>query len=1256
MADPIIGTEMDDVLPGTPGDDVIIGGAGNDELSGGDGNDVLNGGEGDDTINGGNGNDMVEAYNLATDGSDQIDLGADLDLVNVSSTGASQIRLSFTSTEVGNGSATESGLVAGQDGGLAVRIQAEDAMGDLTGNIGRADDEGIAFAAPEGTTFDVRDISGTQRGDRFNLVVLGTQGTDMFNTVPLEFAGNVYANGGAGDDVFRGGAGDDLAVGGGGHDVVESYDLATGGTDSFIGGAGDDVFNISATGSSQIRVSFTSAEVGNGNVNDAGNLANQDGGLAVRLQAEDALGNLTGNVGRADDEGISFVAGAGTTLDVRDLVSGVARGDQFKVATLGTNGNDVFDETGETVNYYINAGAGNDSLVGGNGNDFLVGGAGNDTLNGGNGNDSFIGGGGNDLVLGRNGNDVVAAYNLATDGVDRMNLGAGDDIVNVSSTGASQIRVSFTSAEVGNGNANDAGVLANQDGSLAVRLQAEDALGNLTGNVGRADDEGISFVAGAGTTLDVRDLVSGVARGDQFKVATLGTNGNDVFDETGETVNYYINAGAGNDSLVGGDGNDFLVGGAGNDSLFGGFGNDSFIGGGGDDLINGGAGHDVVAAYNLATDGVDQIDLGADDDTLNVSATGASQIRVTFTSAEVGNGNANDAGVLANQDGGLAVRLQAEDALGNLTGNVGRADDEGISFVAGAGTTLDVRDLTNGAARGDQFKVATLGSNANDVFNETGETVNYYINAGAGNDSLTGGSGNDFLVGGAGNDSLNGGIGNDSFIGGGGNDLVLGGVGNDTVVAYNLASDGADRINLGSGDDIVNVSSTGASQVRVTFTSAEVGNAKANDGNSLANQDGGFAVRLQAEDALGNLTGNVGRADDEGISFVAGAGTTLDVRDLVSGVARGDQFKVATLGTNGNDVFDETGETVNYYINAGAGNDSLVGGDGNDFLVGGAGNDTLNGGNGNDSFIGGGGNDLVLGRNGNDVVAAYNLATDGVDRMNLGAGDDIVNVSSTGASQIRVSFTSAEVGNGNANDAGVLANQDGSLAVRLQAEDGLGNLTGNVGRADDEGISFVAGAGTTLDVRDLVSGVARGDQFKVATLGTNGNDVFDETGETVNYYINAGAGNDSLVGGDGNDFLVGGAGNDSLFGGFGNDSFIGGGGSDVFVDAEFSTGQTLALSDTIFDFTTAVDTIDTEVEFGVQIVDGSAFADFDAFLAAADESNETMDVFVAFNAAGSGNAWVYVDHDQNGDINSPDSIITLVGINTAAEIAVSDFV
>ncbi|WP_218013785.1 calcium-binding protein [Rubellimicrobium rubrum] len=396
---------------------------------------------------------------------------------------------------------------------------------------------------------------------------------------------------------------------------------------------------------------------------------------------------------------------------------------------------------------------------------------------------------------------------------------------------------------------------------------------------------------------------------------------------------------------------------------------------------------------------------------------------------------------------------------------------------------------------------------------------------------------------------------------------------------FNILYKPAVSRDLGAGDDLVRITADkGIPQVRLTFTSSEVGNGSALDSNTMANQDGGLAVRAQVENGSGALIGPVSRFDDEGITFDSKGRFTFDVRDLVSGVQRGDQFDVVVLGTKGNDTLGDSGSRDAYYINAGMGDDRLIGGRGDDFLVGGAGNDQLFGGRGDDSFIGGGGNDLIRGGTGDDM-AIFSLATDGADQVNLESGWDTVSVAAPAtAQQVRLTFTSSEVGNDRATDSNTMANQDGGLAVRLQAEDGSGNLAGLVSRYDDEGIRFASTtSGVTFDVRDLVSGVQRGDQFDVVELGTKGNDVFDARGEDEAYYINAGMGNDRLTGGLDRDFLVGGLGNDRLNGGESDDSLLGGGGNDVFVFIG------AAGDDSILDFASGTDRIDLrsfDIDFG----------------------------------------------------------------------------
>ena len=478
------------------------------------------------------------------------------------------------------------------------------------------------------------------------------------------------------------------------------------------------------------------------------------------------------------------------------------------------------------------------------------------------------------------------------------------------------------------------------------------------------------------------------------------------------------------------------------------------------------------------------------------------------------------------------------------------------------------------------------------------------------------------------------GVGGDNGFGGGRPDGYGGG--RDDTVRFNASKDDPVQRDLGAGDDVVRVSANAPGPVRLTFTSAEVGNGNAYDSNTMANQDGGLAVRLQLENGSDTPTGPVSRFDDEGITFEAARnGLTFDVRDLVSGAARGDRFEVVRLGTQGDDTLGVRNPSRPYYINAGMGNDIVTGGNADDFLVGGAGNDTLAGRRGNDTLLGGGGGDTAI----------LNVSRDGADTVDLGAGDDVVRVSANAPGQVRLTFTSAEVGNGSPNDAGTMANQDGGLAVRLQAEDGSDGLTGPVSRFDDEGITFVSSrSGLTFDVRDLVSGVQRGDQFEVVRLGTQGDDTLTAVEESRPYYINAGMGNDTVSGGRANDFLVGGAGNDTLAGRGGNDSLIGGGGQDTFVfDAALDAAANL---DSILDFTPADDTIQLSGAVFAGLPEGSLAVG--AFARSDDPA--TADHRVIYDQ-GTGR----VSFDADG--GSRDNAVAFVTLNSKpADLSAADFI
>jgi Ca2+-binding RTX toxin-like protein len=169
-------------------------------------------------------------------------------------------------------------------------------------------------------------------------------------------------------------------------------------------------------------------------------------------------------------------------------------------------------------------------------------------------------------------------------------------------------------------------------------------------------------------------------------------------------------------------------------------------------------------------------------------------------------------------------------------------------------------------------------------------------------------------------------------------------------------------------------------------------------------------------------------------------------------------------------------------------------------------------------------------------------------------------------------------------------------------------------------------------------------------------------GDIVAATLTGGGKDDTLNGGAKGDTLVGGAGADTLDGNAGADTYTGGAGADIFVINEGDTGITAATAVTITDFTTASDTIDIDSfvnnTTSETLEDASGAADFDALvvLAEAGFDGTDDDLYVGYDAMGSGDAYIFVDADASDSFNTGDILIILTGIDSAAEIALTDFV
>jgi Ca2+-binding RTX toxin-like protein len=597
-------------------------------------------------------------------------------------------------------------------------------------------------------------------------------------------------------------------------------------------------------------------------------------------------------------------------------------------------------------------------------------------------------------------------------------------------------------------------------------------------------------------------------------------------------------------SIIGTQSTDNLADTADSDAVLALGGNDTITASGGRDVVDGGAGTDrLVVNYGMATARIANNGENAID-----NPTGNAADAVTFDDVEsfsVTTGSGDD-----------TIRTFVRDDISDTNNSTVISGNDFIS-------SGDGNDQIAGGAGNDELR----GGNGNDVVDGDGSLRGKFggtlgdiefigddlLFGEAGNDSLYGGNGSDILDGGtgddelygdriafratdgsaiggpsvqiqmstgndmlSGNDMLDGGEGNDILVGNAGDDTILGGIGNDTA-RTTVTSDGADRVDLGAGDDVVavmaNADANVSSRIRLTFTSAEIGNGLANDANTMANQDGGLAVRLQSEDYADGLVGPVSRYDDEGITFVASNESapqvTFDVRDLVSGVSRGDLFEVVTLGTSGADVQTAVLAARPYYFNAGMGDDQVTGGAGNDFLVGGAGNDMLDGGAGNDSFLGGAGADSLTGGIGNDMLAG---GTED-DTLDGGSGDDML-IGDAGSDRLS-GGTGADALNGGA---------DFDYAFYRSS------TTGVDARLYDSALNSGDATGDVFTSIEGLAGSAFGDMLfgdgSVNVLsGEGGDDTMDGVGGLLDQYF-GGAGTDQIYARQGADIIDGGDGID----------------------------------------------------------------------------------------------------------------------------------
>lgn len=865
----LIGSDSTAATQDTAGD-TIDGGAGNDSVYGLQGDDELDGGTGDDMVFGGQGSDDINVS--AGEGTDTIIGGEDADGTDVDT-------LTFT-----------------------------DGTGTQGVNVTLSDDEDGTYSFPtdggDGSFSEIENFVLTDQDDIFD----GALAT-----------GNSTVDAGAGDDTLTGGDGADLLTGGADEDVI-------------YGGTGD-VINGSETGTDNDTlivsdVDYIDYDTGN---SENGTVYFLDGSTLVFSNIENVIvterdGTVSGTSGD-DFIGFAYVdPNDGDQVDSSDaIIPGHGIHDDLVEAGAGNDtiftgtgadtifagadddtiyaGFDVGDDTafGESGNDTIFGDGGEDELFGGEDDDSVYGGFGNDVVDGGAGNDLLSGGRDDDILTGGIGNDTLDGGT----GNDEVYGGDGDDAINVS---ANEGTDTIQGGEDIDGTDVDVLTFTDTTGSDGVDVVLSD---NEEGSYAFPTDGG----DGNFTEIESFEL----------------TAQNDTFDGTLATAGSSVDAGAGDDRLTGSDGDDSFEGGAGNDIIYAGSGNDDLYGGDDNDTINGASGDDTI----YGGDGNDVIFDAAGSDT-NYGGEGDDFIHASFGPDQSFGGAGNDT-IVAGGFAGVGDLMDGGSGDDSLVGGLG--DDtafggtgsDSISIDAGHGTDIieggedldnaDVDTLRFGDRNGPDGVNVTMTDNEDgtytfpgdggdgtfveiealeltdqaDTFDGTLATAGSTVDAGAGDDVLTGSTGADNLDGDAGDDTF---VLNDSF----GDDTIVGGETGET-----------------NGDVIDGSALT--ENVTVDFSGPEAGTITGTTDEANFSEIEGIETGSGDDTVLG----------DSGNDVV----TTNDGNDVVFGGA-------------GDDTFD-----------TGADDDSLTGGTGSDSLSAGAGDDivifsegdTVDGGSGSDVIV-----------------------------------------------------------------------------------------------------------------------------------------------------------------------------------------------------------------------------------------------------------------------------------------------------------------
>ena len=745
------------------------------------------------------------------------------------------------------------------------------------------------------------------------------------------------------------------------------------------------------------------------------------------------------------------------------------RNTKSNVSLTGAAGNDTIYNSGKYVT--ITAGDGDDSIYSSNNsyNGAFV------TINAGSGNDTITGRFGGSSVSAGAGNDRISMsgdVDLAT-----INPGAGNDTVYMDNYDG------FNVYQYSAGDGND----------VIYYLSSNDTLHVVSGSISGSSVSGSDVILSAGTgSLTLKNALNqyvwlktgtGAAVRTKFKSPDEGvyltnftsyvsltgaTSDNDTIYNTGSYVT--IDAGGGDDRIYNVQNNySYINAGEGDDYI-------SLLSGG--VTVSAGAGDDTVYANSNAYRGVLLLYENGDGNDIIYGASSYTTLDLadnSYTTTKSGND--------------LIVSVEGGALTFKNTSSVKILDPNSGVYISNtkSNTVISATSNADTIYNSGKYVRITTGSGDDSIYNYATTRNSRYItvDAGAGNDTISGRYGSSSISAGAGNDVIDlseGDVDGATINGGEGNDLIY----NDDYDGYNVF-----QYKTGDGNDTI-----------IGFTK-----------NDTLKITGSYTTVWSGDDLIYNV----------------GTGSII-LKDYVpSGENIFNSTKNKNVsGTNYNDTIENAAGGAKIY--AGAGDDSIYNSVNNEYTINGSyGYVTIDGGAGNDTIYSDDPYVSISGGADADTISLYG-SWKGIT-VNGGTGDDAVYAEDSDG--ILYQYKTG----------------DGKDTIYGFTSFDTLKITGSYTtvKSGDDLIYNVGTGSVRLKDYAPVSGIITNSKSDTIITGTDANDTVYNSGRRVT--ISTGAGNDSIHhdydefygsyvtidAGAGNDTITGVLGDSSIYGGAGND-------------------------------------------------------------------------------------------------------------------------